>query len=143
MDKEDLNNDGSILSEEDFIYYLKQYGLDIERVEDRFEVQELKEDLSDDEIYKLVYKKVPAEYVGNSTLVKLLCKEYKIVNLINIIDMYVDYNDMSFKYGLVSFYNALNNKEETDETINDMIENFYLKPIIKLNNMFYLVRENK
>lgn len=134
--------DGSALTESEFIYYLKVNDFEIERISDDNSM-DIKDNISESEIHKLIYKKVPTEYVGNATLVKLFCKEYKVVNIIDIIDMYVDYNDMGVKYGLTSLYKILNyyKEDEANELVNYMITNFYENPI-KLNNMFYLVKEN-
>lgn len=129
------------LTEDEFIFYLNKYGFNIERIEERFEIPDIEDDITDEEIYKLLYSKVPIEFIGNQTLVKLFTKEYKVINIINAIDMYVDYNDMSFKYGLVNLYNLLKGKKEAEEWLIDVLNNFYSNPI-KLNNMFYLVKEN-
>lgn len=130
----------SALDKEDFIHYLNVNKFRIEGLNERYDLCDLKDDLSDDEICELLYQKIPTEYVGNATLVKAFCKEYKVVNLIDIIDMYVNYNDLSFSQGLRILYSIINGEENMDEYVLKLIDDFYENPI-KLNNLFYLVKE--
>ena len=133
-------NKNSALNKEELIHCLTVNEFRIERIKERYDLCDLKDDLTDDEIYKLLYRKIPTEYVDNATLVKMFCKEYKVVNLIDIIDKYINYNDLSTSQGLHILYCIINGEENMDQYALKLIDNFYENPI-KLNNLFYLVKE--
>ena len=128
----------SMMSEEDFIKAMKKSEFIIERIEPDYGIED---NLTDEDIYKLIYSVFPFKKLSNETHIKNFVKKYKIINLIDILYIYIDYNDLGLKYGLMKAYKVLKGGADSDNMLFKIINDFYSNPF-KLNEMYFLVKEN-
>ena len=128
----------SMMSEEDFIKAMKKSEFIIERIEPDYGIED---NLTDEDIYKLICSVFPFKKLSNETHIKNFVKKYKVINLIDILYIYIDYNDLGLKYGLMKTYKVLKGGADSDKMLFNIINDFYSNPF-KLNEMYFLVKEN-